>query len=70
MPITQRLVFPYIVQVRGAERSVRMLLAVEIGQDRFDPAGDAEFAIDIVQVSLYGIDRNAQLISNILVPTP
>ncbi len=45
-PIAQRVVFAYTVRVRDWRGWT--LLAVEIGQDRFDPAGDAEFAIDVV----------------------
>ena len=32
------------------------LLAVEIGQNRFNPAGDGKLAIDVVKVSLHGIE--------------
>ena len=53
----------------GSE-DARTLLAVEIGQDRFDPAGDAEFAIDVVEVSLHGVGRHAQLIGDVFIATP
>jgi hypothetical protein len=32
------------------------LLVVEIGQDRFDSAGNAELAIDVVEMGLHGIE--------------
>jgi len=46
------------------------LLVVEIDQDRFDTAGDAKLAIDMVEVGLHGIERNTQLICNIFIATP
>jgi hypothetical protein len=45
-PIARRIVFAYTVRVKDWRG--RTLLAVEVGQDRFDPAGDAKFAIDVV----------------------
>ena len=48
----------------------RALLGVEIGQDRFDPAGDAEFAIDVVEVGLHGVERHTQLIGDVFIATP
>src|ERR1700704_6592081 len=53
----------------GSEET-RTLLAIEIGQDRFDPAGDAELAIDVVEGSLHGIGRGAQLIGDVFIATP
>src|SRR5438132_4704412 len=52
----------------GSEET-RALLAVEIGQNRLDPAGDAEFAIDVVEMSLYSIGGDAQLIGDVFIPT-
>lgn len=49
----------YVQRSGEGSEETRALLAVEIGQDRFDPAGDAEFAIDVVEVSLHGIGRDA-----------
>ena len=46
------------------------LLAVEIGQDRFNPAGDAKLAIDVVEVRLHGIGRDAQLIGDVFIAPP
>jgi len=43
----------------------RTLLAVEIGQDRFDTAGDTELSIDMVEVGLHGIERYTQLIRDV-----
>lgn len=45
----------------------RVSLAVEIGEDRFDPACDAEFAIDMVEMRLHGIGRDTQLIGDVFI---
>lgn len=49
----------YVQRSGEGSEETRALLAVEIGQDRFYPAGNAEFAIDVVEVSLHGIGRDA-----------
>ena len=48
----------------------RTLLAVEIGQDRFDTAGDTELSIDMVEVGLHGIERYTQLIRDVFIAPP
>lgn len=48
-PIARRMVFAYTVRVRDWRGWT--LLAVEVAQDRFDPASNAELAIDVVEVS-------------------
>lgn len=57
---TERRDCPYSrVSTLAAEASWIMrteLLAVEIGQNRFNPAGDGKLAIDVVKVSLHGIE--------------
>src|SRR6266849_4435690 len=53
----------------GSEEA-RALPGVEIDQDRFDPAGDAEFAIDVVEVGLHGVERHTQLIRDVFIATP
>src|SRR6266850_2739052 len=61
----------FFVQRSGeGPEETRALLAVEIGQDRFDPAGYAEFAIDVVEMSFHCIGRDAQLIGDVFIPTP
>lgn len=42
-------------------------MGFEVGQDRFHTPADGELLIDMMQMSLYGIDRNTQLIRNLLV---
>lgn len=48
----------------------RLLLAVQIGQDRFNPAGYAEFAIDVMEVCLHGIKRYTQLVRDVFIASP
>jgi uncharacterized protein (DUF779 family) len=44
--------------------------AIEISQNRFDPASDTELAIDMVEVGLHGIERDTQLIRDVLISPP
>lgn len=43
------------------------LLVIEIGQNRFNPARDTEFAIDVVEVGFHGIKRYAQLVGDVFI---
>ena len=43
---------------------------VEVDQDRFDTACDTELAINVVEVGLHGIERDAQLIGDAFIAKP
>ena len=47
-----------------------LLGLVQIGQNGFHPPVDRELLVYVVEMGLHRIDRNAELVSNVLVATP